>query len=173
MTDAHLVLVGLMGVGKTSVGEVCATRLDRPFVDTDDLVETAAGMTIADVFAYYGEARFRALEREAVTDACASPVPAVVACGGGAVLHADNRRRLKTAGLVVWLQAPPEVLVDRVGRGHARAERPLLADGPAPTLERLAVVRADAYGAVADAHIDTSGLTVSEVADAVLEVYRL
>ena len=118
MTDAHLVLVGLMGVGKTSVGEVCATRLDRPFVDTDDLVETAAGMTIADVFAYYGEDRFRALEREAVTDACASPVPAVVACGGGAVLHADNRRRLKTAGLVVWLQAPPEVLVDWVGRGY-------------------------------------------------------
>lgn len=172
MSDEHLVLVGLMGAGKTSVGEVCAARLDRPFVDTDDLVETAAGMTIADVFAYYGEARFRALEREAVTDACASPIPAVIACGGGAVLHGDNRRRLKTAGLVVWLQAPPEVLVDRVGRGQARAERPLLAGGPAPTLERLAIVRADAYAAVADAVVDTADSTVAEVADAVLGVYR-
>jgi shikimate kinase len=172
MSGEHLVLVGLMGAGKTSVGEVCATRLGRPFIDTDDLVETAAGMTIADVFAYYGEDRFRALEREAVTDACASPAPAVVACGGGAVLHADNRRRLASAGYVVWLQAPPEVLVDRVGRGQPRTERPLLADGPAPTLERLAFVRADAYAAVADARVDTSDLTVSEVADAVIEVYR-
>ncbi len=165
-------LVGLMGAGKTSVGEVCAARLDRPFVDTDDLVETAAGMTIADVFAYYGEARFRALEREAVTDACASPVPAVIACGGGAVVHADNRRHLRSAGLVVWLQATPETLADRVGRGQARAERPLLAGGPAPTLERLAHVRADAYAAVAEVHIDTTSRSVSEVADAVLEVYR-
>ena len=149
---------GLMGAGKTSVGGgVRRARLDRPFVDTDDLVETAAGMTIADVFAVYGEGRFRALEREAVADACASPRPAVIACGGGAVLHADNRRTLKTAGLVVWLQAEPEVLADRVGRGLGPGRAPAARRGqPARRLERLAVIRAGAYEAVADRLVDTT-----------------
>ena len=172
MTGEHLVLVGLMGAGKTSVGEVCASRLGRPFVDTDDLVEIAAGMTVPDLFALGGEGRFRALEREAVADACATPKAAVIACGGGAVLHADNRRALKSAGFVVWLQASPEVLVGRVGRGAARTERPLLAGGPATTLERMSIVRAGSYEAIADAVVDTDERTVAEVADAVLEAYR-
>jgi shikimate kinase len=167
----HLVLVGLMGAGKTTVGYQCAKRLGRPFVDTDDLVETAAGMTVADLFALSGEGRFRAMEREAVADACAAPRPSVIACGGGAVQHADNRRWLNTRGFVVWLQAPPEVLADRVGRGIERVERPLLAEGPVPTLERLAAMRAGAYEAVADAVVDTAARSVGEVVDAVLEVY--
>jgi shikimate kinase len=167
----HLVLVGLMGAGKTTVGLRCAKRLGRPFVDTDDLVQTAAGMTVADLFALSGEGRFRALEREAVADACASPTPAVIACGGGAVLHADNRRQLKSCGFVVWLDAPPEVLADRAGRGVERAERPLLADGPMNTLERLAAVRAGAYEAVADAVVGTGRRSVEEVVDEVLETY--
>ncbi|MGQ0804044.1 MAG: shikimate kinase [Actinomycetota bacterium] len=167
----HLVLVGLMGVGKTTVGYQCAKRMGRPFVDTDDLVQTAAGMTVAELFTMSGEGRFRAMEREAVADACASPVPAVIACGGGAVLHTDNRRQVKRSGFVVWLQAPPEVLADRVGSGMARAERPLLDDGPVTTLERLAAVRAGAYEAVADAVVDTDGRSVAEVVDAVLEEY--
>jgi shikimate kinase len=167
----HLVLVGLMGAGKTTVGYKCAKRLGRPFVDTDDLVETAAGMTIAELFALSGEGRFRAMEREAVADACASPTPTVIACGGGAVLHADNRRRVKSRGFVVWLQAPPEVLADRVGRGTERAERPLVADGPMSTLERLAAMRAEAYTAVADAMVETANRSVEGVVDAVLEEY--
>jgi shikimate kinase len=173
VTGEHLVLVGLMGAGKTSVGDVCASRLGRPFVDTDDLVEIAAGMTVPDLFALGGEGRFRALEREAVADACATPRPAVIACGGGAVLHADNRRQLKAAGFVVWLQATPEVLAGRVGRGLARTERPLLAGGPpTTTLERMSMVRASSYEAVADAVISTDDRTVAEVADAVLAEYH-
>lgn len=167
----HLVLVGLMGAGKTTVGYQCAKRMGRPFVDTDDLVQTAAGMTVAELFALSGEGRFRAMEREAVADACASPVPAVIACGGGAVLHADNRRQVKRSGFVVWLQAPPEVLADRVGSGMARAERPLLAGGPVTTLERLAAMRAGAYEAVADAVVDTDSRSIDQVVDAVLEEY--
>ncbi|HEX6311592.1 MAG TPA: shikimate kinase [Acidimicrobiia bacterium] len=171
MTGPHLVLVGLMGAGKSTVGARCAKRLGRPFVDTDDLVQMAAGMTVADVFSLYGEGRFRALEREAVADACASPRAAVIACGGGAVGHADNRRVVQSAGVVVWLQAPPEVLVDRVGRGSARAERPLLVDGPATTLERLAIARAAAYEAVADVVVDTGDRSVDEVVAMVLAAY--
>jgi shikimate kinase len=172
MTDdgarRHLVLVGLMGAGKTTVGAACATRLARPFVDTDDVVEANTGMTVAELFAHEGEARFRKLERQAVVDACATLAPAVIACGGGAVVDADNRLRLHRAGFVVWLQAAPTTLMARVKAGSGR---PLLEGRGTATLERLAVVRAAAYEASADALVDTDGRTVHEVVDAVLEVY--
>jgi shikimate kinase len=164
-----MLLVGMMGAGKTSVGEVCARRLGRPFVDTDDLVEATTGASVADVFAVQSEARFRELERAAVADACASPLPAVIACGGGAVLDPGNRHLIGSAGFVVWLRASADVLAARVGGGVARARRPLLAPGALPTLERLAAARAAAYEAVADAAVDTDARTVDEVADAVLE----
>ncbi|HSO94964.1 MAG TPA: shikimate kinase [Acidimicrobiia bacterium] len=170
MTDdprRHLVLVGLMGAGKTTVGERCAQRLDRPFVDTDDLVQTLAGRPVAEVFATDGEAGFRALERHAVADACASPVPLVIACGGGAVLDPDSRRRLHTAGFVVWLRARPDVLAGRVDAEDL--ERPLLAGGSLPTLERLATTRAPVYETVADATVATDDRTPDEVATVVLE----
>jgi shikimate kinase len=164
----HLVLVGLMGAGKTTVGEACARRLERPFVDTDAVVETLAGMTVAELFRVSGEDRFRALERQVVADACATPAPAVIACGGGAPLHADNRRVLSRCGYVVWLNAPPQVLQARIGPGTSR---PLLPKGPASavaTLERLSAVRAGAYEAVADATIATEERDVDEVAGAIV-----
>ncbi len=164
----HLVLVGLMGAGKTTVGAACATRLARPFVDTDDVVEANTGMTVAELFAHEGEARLRELERRAVVDACATPAPAVIACGGGAVVDAENRRCLHRAGFVVWLQAAPATLMERVKAGSGR---PLLEGRGTATLERLAVVRAAAYEATADALVDTDGRTVHEVVNAVLEVY--
>jgi shikimate kinase len=165
----HLVLVGLMGAGKTTVGKRCARTLGRPFVDTDDVVQAAARATVSEIFEQYGEARFRELERDAVADACASPAPLVIACGGGAVLDADNRRRLHAAGLVVWLQAAPDVLGKRVGRGTSR---PLLRDGSAATLERMATLRAPAYKDAADAVVDTNGRTIDEVTAAVIETWH-
>jgi shikimate kinase len=164
----HLVLVGLMGAGKSTVGEQCAARLGRPFLDTDALIEASTGATLAELFATRGEDGFRELERAAVADACDLPEPAVVACGGGAVLDADNRRRLHAAGLVVWLRATPAELAARVGAG---AGRPLLVGGPVPTLERLAETRAAAYDAAADVTIDTDGRAVAEVVDRVLEAF--
>jgi shikimate kinase len=171
----HLVLVGMMGAGKTSVGRRCASRLGRSFVDTDDLVEANAGMRVPEIFESLGEPAFRALERAAVADACASPDPLVIACGGGAVLDTESRRALRAAGLVVWLRASPSVLSDRVGR-NAGADRPLLAGaGSAPaaaTLERLAALRAGTYEASADVVVDTDGRTVDEVAGAVVDVFE-
>ena len=166
-TRRHLVLVGLMGAGKTTVGERCAQRLGRPFVDTDDLVQTLAGRPVADVFATDGEAAFRALERQAVADACASPAPLVIACGGGAVLDPTSRRQLHTSGFVVWLRARPRVLAARVDGDHV--ERPLLAGAALPTLTRLAETRAPVYEVVADVAVATDDRTPDEVADAVLE----
>jgi shikimate kinase len=174
-TDAprHLVLVGLMGAGKTTVGQRCAELLDRAFLDTDQLIEANTRMGVADVFAAHGEQQFRALERDAVHDACASPDPLVIACGGGAVLDAVNRRELRDHGVVVWLQASPVELGARVG-ASAGDERPLLvgAAPPATTLARLSVVREPSYEAAAHLKVDTEGRTVDEVADRVVEEYR-
>lgn len=156
-----------MGAGKTTVGERCAARLGRPFLDTDDLVETLAGRPVAELFATDGEAAFRAFERQAVTDACASPVPLVIACGGGAVLDPTSRHRLHAAGFVVWLRARPGVLAERVAADHV--ERPLLAAGSLATLTRLAETRAPVYELVADATVTTDDRTPDEVATAVLE----
>lgn len=162
----HLVLVGPMGAGKTTVGERCARRLGRPFVDTDDVVVALGGASIPELFAARGEAGFRALERQAVGDVSASPEPLVIACGGGAVLDADNRRRLRANGVVVWLHAPAPVLAARVGGGDGR---PLLAGrDPQDVLARIVEARVDAYSAAAHAEVDTDGRSVDEVADAVL-----
>jgi shikimate kinase len=156
-----------MGAGKTTVGERCAARLDRPFLDTDDLVETLAGRPVPELFARDGEAAFRAFERQAVADACASPVPLVIACGGGAVLDPVNRRQLHTAGFVVWLQARAAVLTARVDAEDR--DRPLLAAGSAPVLQRLAETRGPVYDLVADVRVATDDRTPDEVADLVLE----
>jgi shikimate kinase len=176
VSGPHLILIGLMGVGKSTVGRRCAQRLGRPFVDTDDVVEALAGMPVSTLFATEGESTFRALESQALADACASPAPAVIACGGGAVVDAGNRRRLERAGTVVWLQAPANVLSTRVGTGDGR---PLLLDPagePRPrthvtaTLERLALLRESAYAAAADLVVDTAGRSPDEVAVEVLRV---
>lgn len=162
-------LVGLMGVGKTTVGRLCAERLGRPFVDTDDVVEALAGLAVPEIFATGGELRFRELERQAVADVCNGPEPLVIACGGGAVLDAENRRRLGDAGYVVWLRAPAAVLQGRVGGGEGR---PLLSGDPLTTLERLATLRDDAYRAAGHASIDTDRLTPEEVAAEVFARYE-
>lgn len=170
MNERHLVLVGLMGAGKTTVGERAAELMARTFVDTDALVEQLCGMSVSDVFARAGEAKFRELERQAVLDAVSSPVPLVIGCGGGAVLDPDNRRALRSAGVVVWLQAPAAVLAERV---QAEPARPLLAgaDSQVATLERLAALRAAAYEASADVTVETAGRSIDEVAAAVCEEF--
>jgi len=165
----HLVLVGLMGAGKTTVGRQCAARLGRSFVDLDELIVTRAAMPFEDLWRECGEERFRELEREVVVDVCATPEPLVIACGGGTVVDADNRRRLRDAGTVVWLRAPTAVLVARVGDDPGR---PLLAGDPAGVLARLSVARADAYRAAADAVVDTDHRDVGDVTDAVLDAYE-
>ncbi len=166
MTRPHVVLVGMMGAGKTTVGRLLARRLGRPFVDVDDVVVAAAGRSIPDVFALEGEAGFRARERRALAQVCAAGVPQVVACGGGAVLDPANRAVLASRARVVWLRASPEVLADRVGDGTAR---PLLA-GTADAAERarrlgaLAAEREAVYAAVADEVVDTDERSPAELA---------
>jgi shikimate kinase len=140
--------------------------MQRAFVDTDKLVEAAAGRPIADIFARDGEARFRVLEREAVRQAVAVP-DAVVATGGGALLDADSRRMLLSAGPVVCLTATPEEILRRVGGAQ---DRPLLSGGT--QAERLTKIR-DILAArepsyrLATHHIDTTGRSVDELVGAI------
>jgi shikimate kinase len=164
----HLVLIGLMGAGKTTVGIECARRLGRAFVDTDDLVTGTARMTVDEIFATGGEARFREIEHDVVADVCASPEPLVVACGGGAVLDPDNRRALRGAGIVIWLRAPASTLAARVGDGSSR---PLLRDDAAGALARLERRREPVYEASAHMQVDTDDRSVDAVTDAVLAAF--
>jgi shikimate kinase len=165
----HLVLIGLMGAGKTTVGRRCAGQLGRPFVDLDDVVLTMTGMPFGEFFATYGEPAFRELERQAVVDVTASPEPLVVACGGGTAVDPENRRRLRAAGTVVWLRAPVAVLAQRVGTG---VTRPLLVGDPVGSLARLGAAREAAYDAAAHAAVDTEGLDIDAVTRAVLDVFQ-
>jgi shikimate kinase len=168
MTRRHLVLVGLMGAGKSTVGVRVAQRLGRPFVDTDDEIVTRAAMPFDELWRTGGEARFREIEREVIADVCAAPEPLVIASGGGAIVDADNRRCFRATGVVVWLDAPTTVLAARVGDGSTR---PLLTGDPEGALARLGAARQDAYEASADAVVETGDRSVDDVADAVLDAY--
>ena len=161
MSGRHIVLTGMMGSGKTAVGERLARSLDLPFHDADALLEAEAGRRIADVFAKEGEAYFRALERQIITRLLVE-APGVIATGGGAFVDPENRARLTASSTVVCLLADPETLYDRV---RASPDRPLL-QGPDP-LERLRTLLQARLPAYAEAHhlLDTSDRTPDEVAE--------
>lgn len=129
-----IVLVGLMGSGKTSVGKRLAARLALPFVDADAEIETAASLTIPEIFEKHGEAYFRAGEARVMTRLIDGG-PRVVATGGGAFINAETRAAVRAKGLSVWLKADLDVLMKRVRR---RQDRPLLkAEDPEAVMRRL------------------------------------
>jgi shikimate kinase len=162
---SHIFLVGFMGAGKSTVGRMVAERMGLPFVDLDDVVELAAGRTVARIWADSGEAAFRAAESEAL--ASLTPVgPSVVACGGGIVLADVNRAVLKSLGRVVYLRVSAEEALARVGGGDSR---PLLAGGGAAVAQRLLEAREAVYAAVADVVIETTGRGPEDVAEDVVE----
>lgn len=138
-----IVLIGLMGAGKTAVGRRLASRLDLPFVDADSEIEAAAGATISEIFAEHGEEYFRQGERKVISRLLKSG-PQVVATGGGAFMDAGTRANIKARGVSIWLKADLKVLLTRVGR---RDNRPLLAgDDPGTVMKKLMDVRYPAYG---------------------------
>jgi shikimate kinase len=168
--DQHLVLVGLMGSGKTTVARIAAERLGRRVIDSDTVIEQATGRTVRQIFADDGEEAFRELETAALLDALASTEPAIIAAAGGVVLRDENRAALKNANAkVVWLCATPELLVERAASG---GHRPLLDDDPAGTLQRMHDQRQELYREVADAVVLVDNRTPNEVVEAVLRGSR-
>lgn len=143
LLDRSIVLVGLMGAGKTSVGRRLAKTLALPFVDADEEIEAAAGCSIADFFQLHGEAEFRAGERRVIKRLLAGPV-CVLATGGGAFMDPTTRKAIRKNGISVWLRADLEVLLKRVRR---RNNRPLLQGGDQrQILQDLMTARYPIYG---------------------------
>jgi shikimate kinase len=164
--ERSIVLVGLMGAGKSCIGRRLGQRLGLPFTDADSEIETAAGLSIAEIFSRYGEAAFRDCERRVMTRLLQGP-PRVLSTGGGAFMDADTRRLIKEHAISVWLRADLDTLIARTrGRSH----RPLLASGDprailADLMERRYPVYAEA-DVVVETGADNPNVTCGRVIEA-------
>lgn len=159
-----IVLVGLMGAGKSRVGRQLATRLGLDFVDADAEIEEAAGCSISEIFERYGEAAFRDGERRVMRRLLDGPVR-VLATGGGAFIDSTTRARVRERGISVWLRADLETLLSRVGR---RGNRPLLANGD--RREKLTALMRERYPIYGEADIvvDSTDGPVRDTVDKVV-----
>ena len=161
-----IVLIGMMGSGKSAVGLALACRLGRNFVDVDACIEADAGRPVAAIFSEEGEAGFREREREAIAEATKTQ-NAVIACGGGAVLDPANVAHLKTHGTIVWLRVTPQVAAQRLGTDQGRPVLQRMEGSLAERLDKLITARAIAYEAAADLTVQADG-PVDQVAEAIL-----
>ena len=162
--DRPLVLVGLMGSGKSAVGRRAAKKLGLNYTDSDQKIVSDAGISITEIFELAGEAKFREMEFQAITKLVLSK-PQIIATGGGAFCFPQTARLLLTKTLVVWLKAPPETLLARIG---STKSRPLLNnDNPLATLAKLNKERVRHYKK-AQIEIDTDGLSTRQAMMALL-----
>lgn len=153
-----VVLIGVPGAGKSTIGELLAAHLGMTFIDTDNLIEERAGKSISDIFTTDGEPVFRALEAETIASALAGP-QAIVSLGGGA-LGNESTRELVKSHTVLWLQTGLAQAVDRVGLNR---NRPLLLGNVRGQLSALMTAREPIYREAADVVVDTSNLSIEEV----------
>jgi len=164
-----LVLVGLMGAGKSAVGKRVAAKLEIPFIDADTEIETAAGCTIAEIFESHGEAAFRDGERRVVARLLESEPVHVLATGGGAFMDPATRALIKEKAISVWLRADLDVLFERVSR---RGHRPLLRTAdPKARLAELMALRYPVY-AEADIVVDSGTGPISAMVERVIEAMK-
>lgn len=163
--DRPVVLVGMMGVGKTSVGKRLAQALHLPFVDADEEIEAAAQMAIPEIFSRFGEGYFRDGERRVIARLMEGP-RRIIATGGGAFVNAETRALILERGIAVWLDSDIETLLDRVSR---KDNRPLLKQGnPREILTRLKAERESAY-AQAPIHVTSGNVPHSRTLTAILK----
>jgi shikimate kinase len=163
---SNIVLIGPMGSGKSTVGKKLAKKLGLTFYDSDKEIEAHTGAAISLIFELEGEAGFRKREKEIVAALCAMS-NVVLATGGGVILDPDNRTALKNSGHVIYLKASADQLFDRTRHDKSR---PLLqTDNPREKLEAILNEREPIYESIADDIIDTDHLSVTEVADAIIE----
>lgn len=157
----HVLLIGMMGVGKTTTGRLLAARLGRPYLDSDEQVQQATGKTVPELFERLGEAAFRRQESEALVTAVSGAASAVVAVAGGAVLDPANRALIRRSGTVVWLRARPETIVQRVGSGSGRV---LPGTDPATSVAHLVAERYPLYEELASTVVDVDDGSPEQVA---------
>lgn len=163
----HVILIGFMGCGKSSVGKELAGELDVPFLDTDEMIEKQTGRKISEIFRESGETYFRELETQALRQLLDSGSRKVIAVGGGLPVRPENRTYLKKLGTTVYLLARPETLVERLKGDDTR---PLLQGGELrQKIEQLMNDREEIYLSVADISVATDGKTICEIAQEVKE----
>lgn len=161
-------LVGMMGAGKTSLGRRLAARLEVPFHDADHEIETAAGLTVSEIFAKFGEPYFRDGERRVIARLLGE-APHILASGGGAFMDPATRAAMKENALTVWLKAPAGVLLSRVKK---RDTRPLLRNGdPRETIEKLLAIREPVY-AQADITLECADESHHSAVDRIVAALR-
>ena len=164
LDSRSLVLVGMMGAGKSSIGRRLAARLEIPFVDADAEIERAAGMTISDIFAKHGESSFRSGEARVIARLLDGG-PQVLATGGGAFMNAETRGLIGQKGISIWLKADFDILMRRIRR---RNDRPLLnTENPADTLQRLIEERYPVYQ-LADVTVHSRDVPHDTIVDEIL-----
>src|SRR5712692_9700514 len=160
-----IVLVGMMGSGKSSIGRRVALHLGMPFVDADAEIEKAAGMTIPDIFSVRGEAEFRSGEARVIVRLLEGG-PQVLSTGGGAFMNCDTRAAIASKGISIWLNAELDVLMKRIRRRH---DRPLLkTDDPAATLRELMQERHPTY-ALADLTVQSRDVPHDKIVDEIVD----
>jgi shikimate kinase len=164
----HVVLIGLMGSGKTTVGRELAAVLGRPFVDNDQQVVAASGRTVAEISTRDGVAEMRRLERAALAEALASPVASVITAAAGVILD-DEARGWLGEPFVVWLRVDPATLAARVAQDPVR---PLLGDDPEAVLRAMDQQRQRLYAEVADYAVDVGRLAPAKLAAAIATHFR-
>ena len=163
-----VVLVGMMGAGKSSIGRRLSARLAIPFVDADSEIEAAAGMSIPEIFAKHGEPYFRAGEARVIARLLDSG-PAVIATGGGAFMREETRNRIRDKAVSIWLKADVDVIMKRVKR---RADRPLLqTEDPVATVSRLLEAREPVYR-TADLTIASRDVPHDRIVDECIDALR-
>lgn len=171
MKAIHLYLTGYRGCGKSTLARLLGTRLERPVVDTDEWVESKAGITIASIFESSGESGFRDLESETIAELANRDTPLVIALGGGAILRDANRETIRQSGWVAWLQASPQTLANRISRDlTTNARRPALSKlGVIEEIETILAQRTPLYQSVANATFVSDAVELEHLVD---EVYR-
>lgn len=164
--DARILLTGMMGCGKTTVGAALSARTGWPYLDNDELVRRAVGESTPDVLRDRGEQALRGAESAALTVALGIPPPVIAAVAGGIVEDAADRERLRSGGFVVFLRCRLSTLVDRVGSGEGR---PWLQPDPAAALARLYRGREELYRQAATVVLDVDEVSPDELAGAILD----
>jgi len=169
-TAAHLILVGIPGAGKSTVGRELARQMQRPFVDLDEQVVAHAGLSVPEIFAAHGEAHFRALERAATERLAHAPQPMVVAPGGGWITVPGLVELVRPPSQLVWLRVAPARALERLGDGIAA--RPLLSGSdPLADLTAILAVREGAY-MQSDHVVSVDLMTPLDAVDAILALAR-
>ena len=166
LNGRSIVLVGIMGVGKSTIGKRLSQYLDIPFTDADKEIEKAAGMAIDDIFDQFGEAAFRAGEKKVIKRLMGES-QSILATGGGAFMNEEIRDDIREGGVSVWLNADIDILMKRVQR---RAGRPLLQeDDPEAVMRRLLEERNPIYG-LADIHIESRTVSRDVIAGELVDL---